>query len=238
MSRRTSRWILIWVCFLGCGTAAAAFGWKSASQRISRGLIRSLENIWNGPVTIERPRFPLFGPMQIGSVSLFDSSGRQCIRAEQVSLDMDGWPVFTWQLREIRVTNLFGSFPLPFAHSVLLDKDWESDFRPHFKVRIRVDRCSIDLIHPKGSIVRYQDLVWQLNSDGDQLHLLVIQNPWNSSDFVFAEGTADWTKKRISIRFDATHTLTRGEMGLIQSLDLFPRWAVGGGRFRSSNKTL
>lgn len=233
MSRRKGKWILVWVGVLGITTAGAELYWKSASDCFCRQVTRHLQGIWGGSVVPEHARYSPFGPLRIGSISFYDSSGHLWIRADQVVLLLDGWPVLGSRLREIQVQNLRGSLVLDPDHPMPLDTQWLSRAGENPDFRIRVDDCSVDFIDPNGLRVSYRDLAWNLNPVGDQLQILFIQNPSGSSDFVYAEVLADLSNKRISGRIDISHAVAPAELQWIRSILQLPRPFVAEGRLHT-----
>ncbi|NLH16170.1 MAG: type II secretion system protein N [Phycisphaerae bacterium] len=233
MSRRKRKWILVWVGVLGIVITAAELYWKSASDRFCERVTRHLQGIWKGSVVLEHARYSPFGPLRIGSISLYDSSGHLWIRADQVVLLLDDWAVLGSRLREIQVQYLRGSLVLDPDHSMPLDTQWLSSAGENLDCRIRVDDCSVDWIDPSGLRISYRDLAWNLNPVGDQLRFFLIQNPSDVSDFMYAEVLADLSNNNISGRIDLSHTATTGEIQWLQSVLRLPRPFVASGRLRT-----
>jgi hypothetical protein len=229
MSARSWRRVGLWILLLGAATAGILEYRGRAPEWMRREILRELEGIWDGTVVVEQPRYSPFGPLQIGAISFFDASGHPWARAEQVVLTLDGWPILGSPLREIRTHNLQVAFLLDPNHPIPLNRSFLSDAGDNLFGAIRVDRCSVDLIGPKGSRVSYRDLAWQLNPIGDQLQLIFIRNPSDSSDYAFAQLRADPSKGRISGRIDLAHTVSPEEIRLVQPFLPFPRmvWAEG-----------
>jgi hypothetical protein len=200
-----------------------------APEWMRQEILRELEGIWGGTVVIENPRYSPFGPLRIGAISFFDASGHPWARTEQVVLTLDGWPILFSSLREIRAQNLHVALLLDPNHPIPLDRSFLSDAGGNLFGTIRVDHCSVDLIGPKGSRVSYRDLAWQVNPVGDQLQLLLLQNPSESSDYVFAQVRADPSKGWVSGQLDLAHTVSPDEIRLVLPFLPFPTtiWAEG-----------
>jgi hypothetical protein len=233
MSGRSWRRIGVGIVLLGAATVGILEYRDRAPEWMRREILRELEGIWGGTVVIEDPRYSPFGPLQIGAISFFDASGHQWARAEQVVLILEDWPILGSPLREIRAQNLHVAVLLDPNHPIPLDRSIIPDNGNNLFGTIRVDHCSMDLVGPKGSRVSYGDLSWQLNPIGDQLQLILIQNPSDSSDFAYAQVQADLSKGRISGRIDLAHTVRPEEIRLAQPFLPFPQTVTAEGLVRA-----
>lgn len=234
MSGRSWRRVGIGIVLLGAGLVGVTEYRSRAPEWMRQQILRELEAIWDGPVVLENPHYSPFGPLQIGTISFIDAStGHTWAQAETVALIMEDWPILGSPLREIRAQNLHVSLLLDPNHPIPLDRSFLSDAGDDLFGEIRVDHCSVDLIGPKGWRVSYRDLAWQLNPIGDQLQLLLLQNPSESSDFVFAQLRADPSKGWISGRIDLAHTISPQEIRMVQPFLPFPRRISAEGLVRS-----
>ncbi len=233
MSGRSWRRIGVGVLLLGAATVGILEYRDRAPERMRRQILRQLEGIWAGPVVIENPRYSPFGPLEIGAISFFDASGHSWARAEQIVLILEDWPILGSPLREIRAENFHVAVLLDPNHPIPLDRSIIPDKGNNLFGTIRVDCCSVDLIVPKGSRISYRDLAWQLNPIGDQLQLLLIRNPSDSSDYVFAQVRADLSKGRVSGRIDLAHTVRTEEIRLAQPFLPFPQTVMAEGLIRT-----
>jgi hypothetical protein len=233
MSGRSWRRIGVGVLLLGAATAGILEYRDRTPDWMRRQVLRELEGIWAGPVVIENPRYSPFGPLQIGAISFFDASGHPWARAEQVILILEDWPILGSSLREIRAQNLQMVLLLDPNHPIPLNGSILTDNGKNLFGTIRVDRCSVDLIGPKGTRVSYPELAWQLNPIGDQLQLLVLRNPSDSSDFAYAQLRADPSKNRVFGRIDLAHAVSPEEVRLVQPFLPFPQTVMAEGLIRS-----
>ena len=229
MSGRSWRRIGVGILLLGAATVGILEYRGRAPEWMRREILRELEGIWGGYVVIEHPCYSPFGPLRIGAISFFDAGGHPWARAEQVVLTLDGWPILGSPLREIRAQNLHAALLLDPNHPIPLNRSFLSDAGGNLFGAIRVDHCSVDLIGPKGSRLSYRDLTWQVNPIGDQLQLLLLRNPSDSSDFMFAHLRADPSKGWVSGQLDLAHTVSPEEIRLVQPFLPFPPtiWAEG-----------
>jgi hypothetical protein len=233
MSGRSWRRIGVVVLMLGAAAVGILEYRSRAPEWMRRQILGELEGIWSGPVIIDNPRYSPFGPLQIGAISFIDASGHPWARAEQIVLILKDWPILGSPLREIRAQNLHVAVLLDPNHPIPLDRSIIPDKGGNLFGTIRVDRCSVDLIGPKGSRISYRDLAWQLNPIGDQLQLLLLRNPSDSSDFAFAQVRADPSKGRVSGRIDLAHTVRPEEIRLAQPFLPFPQTVMAEGLVRT-----
>jgi hypothetical protein len=106
-TRRRRRWrrvaaVLLVLLLLSAGIAAA-IPYVLAPALCRWGLRAFLADYWNGPVEIERVEFSFTGPTVLRRVSLWDTAGRNWVRAESVTFRLKDWPSLHPKLYEIEI---------------------------------------------------------------------------------------------------------------------------------------